>query len=192
MMTVALRRSAAVALLVGGVGGLCLAVAAPLLSATASYDAAIEELSHRLGKYEQVAALREPLQDELAFWQQTRPTADALLGGDSEALAGAELQELIKQIVLASGGRPESSEVLSVSTTDPLERITVRVRFAASVPALQRVVHRIESGRPLLFVDSLDVRAKQVRRNKRQIDPSQPVLLKVSLDLYGYRRGEGQ
>ena len=79
-----------------------------------------------------------------------------------------------------------------MSTTDPLERITVRARFAASVPALQRVVHRIESGRPLLFVDSLDVRAKQVRRNKKQIDPSQPVLLKVSLDLHGYRRGEDQ
>lgn len=184
-----LHRIAAVALLLAAIGAVGAAVAIPVATVNRSYDDSIESLRFQYEKLQRLAAIKAPLQIQLARLQAKGPRANDLLEGESEALAGARLQEIAKRYIRRAGGTLESTQMLPTGKTRFFERITVRVQLTASVSALQRTLHAIESNRPLLFVDYFEIKTRQMRRRDNR-DPSRPVLLTVNFNMSGYRRSK--
>jgi len=163
----------------------------PLRTAFVRLDESIADLEFRLQKYEAMALLELPLKTQLAGLTSRQESAEGLLQGESQAIAGANLQALFKQIVLNAGGRLESTQVLPGSAAGVMDWIGIRAQFSGNIETLQRVLYGIEFSQPILFVDMIEIRTKRIRRGRRNSPPQeQTQILSVSLEVSGYRRNE--
>jgi general secretion pathway protein M len=182
-------RIAAVALLLVAIACATAAVALPIAKAFRDYDASIANLRTQVARYDAMERMRAPLQARLSRITTQRPAGEELLGGGSTAVAGAQLQDLIKRHVAEGGGTFVSAQSLPAEDEASFERIGLRVQFTTTVEGLVRSMHAIESGRPLLIVENLDVRARAVRKGE-EFDRTRPVVLAVTVDVAGFRRRE--
>lgn len=182
-----LGRVAAAALLLAVACGVGAAIAVPVVGAYARYDESIESLRHQHRKLSEVAATQASLQRQLARIEAQRPGDEYMLTGDSEALAGAELQNLAKELVVRNGGKLDSTQVLEAQTEGVLERITIRARFSTTVPSLKRTLYVFEAGKPALFVERIEIRADTAAARQVVGGAARGMPLKVSMDVFGYR-----
>ncbi len=60
--------------------------------------------------------------------------------------------------------------------------------MTVTLEPLQNVLYTLESAKPYLFVDNLDVRRRVQRRRRKQTQPEAESRLTVRFDLYGYIR----
>ncbi len=183
------RRLAALALSAAVVFGLYVFVVAPIVAGYAETDAAVNQAAELLDRYRRVAATRPALQDRLDILKSRQSEIGAYLGGHTDALAGAELQELVNATVAAGGGGLRSVQILPVKTDGGFRRIGVRVQMTATIAQVLRVLHGLEAGSTLLFVDNLEVNNRRARRRRNKPVQMDPTLL-VRLDLFGYLRPE--
>ena len=182
-------RLAALALSAGVVFGLYFFVVAPIVAGYAETDAAVNQAAELLDRYRRVAAARPALQDRLDTLKSRQSEIGTYLGGHTDALAGAELQELVNATVAAGGGGLRSVQILPVKTDGGFRRIGVRVQMTATIAQVLRVLHGLEAGSTLLFVDNLEVSNRRARRRRNKPVQMDPTLL-VRLDLFGYLRPE--
>ena len=178
-------RLAALALSAGVVFGLYLFVVAPIVAGYAETDAAVAQAAELLDRYRRVAAARTGLQERLDALKSRQSEIGTYLGGETDALAGAELQELVNATVAKGGGGLRSVQILPVKTDGSFRRIGVRVQMTATIAQVLRVLHGLEAGSTLLFVDNLEVSNRRARRRRNQPVEMDPTLL-VRLDLFGY------
>jgi hypothetical protein len=84
--------------------------------------------------------------------------ASVFIPGETPAIAGAALQRIVADAVKAAGGRVIETEFARVEATeeDP-GRVDLRVSFDADILSLQRILHQLETGMPILLVRSIDV-----------------------------------
>ncbi|MEX2648639.1 MAG: type II secretion system protein GspM [Alphaproteobacteria bacterium] len=184
----AFSRVLALALL--GLVGLLVYAAAidPLRARFQAYEDSIAELSHRLGQYARLAGSRPELEAQKASLAERPPLDGDLLGGATDDLAAADLLALVKDTMERNGGSVGSVLPLTPVEDGTLQRIAVRVEFTADIGALRAMLHALESGRPVLVVDRLEVRAEAVRGLDGLLGEHAPVPLAVTLDVHGYRR----
>lgn len=185
------RRYLALAILLTLVTLLLVGIVMPLQKQFADYDTSIEQLEFRLGKLRQIARLQVPLKNQLKQLQVINDKSRDLIKGKSEALAGANLQELSKEVLRSTGSRLESSQMLPVIIEDKLQRITIRIQFSATIATLQRVLYTLESSRPLLFIEEIAIKTGQTRRTQQRSN-NIATPLEVTLDLFGYQKIGGQ
>ena len=184
-------RLAALALSAGVVLALYVFVAAPIVARYAETDAAAAQAAELLDRYRRIAAARPALQERLDALNSRQSEIGTYLGGQTDALAGAELQELVDATVAKGGGGLRSVQILPVKADGGFRRIGVRVQMTATISQVLRVVHGLEAGSTLLFVDNLEVRNRRARRRRNQSVEMDPTLL-VRLDLFGYLRSEAE
>lgn len=165
----------------------------PWLEQDRRYSAEIERLSDQIDRFGRMAA---PLPQLLAT--EGKITDDPAIGsfylsGKTANLAAAELQNRLKQMVEGAGGTLVSSQLLPTQDQEGSQVVSVSLRLNSTTEALFDILYKIESARPLLFVDTLSVR-EQKRRTARptrkgQQPPETIHDLSVRLDVYGYLRG---
>lgn len=109
----------------------------------------------------------------------------AYLQGASEALVSADLQNRVKTVLQANGGVLNSTQILDTTSEEGFRRLAVRVRMSGGSEALYKVFHALETERPFLFVDNVDINARTVRTREGQ---GETVELMVTFDLFGYMR----
>ncbi|MDP1906735.1 MAG: type II secretion system protein GspM, partial [Hyphomicrobium sp.] len=125
--------------------------------------------------------MRKENLDLVALGQQ----GTLLLDGDTAGIAGANLQKLISDIVLEHGGAASSLQLLAMSEDGSLVRIGLRLSINVGIDGLRDIVHGIETGNPLLFIDDLSVRAVEDRAGGT--DPHYLGPLDVTLQVSGFR-----
>ncbi len=182
-------RLAALALSAGVVFALYVFVAAPIVAGYAETDAAVVQATELLDRYRRIAAGRPALQERLEALKSRQSEIGTYLSGGTDALAGAELQELVNATVARGGGGLRSVQILPVKADGGFRRIGVRVQMTATIAQVLRVLHGFEAGSKLLFVDKLEVSNRRARRRRKQPVEMDPTLL-VRLDLFGYLRPE--
>jgi general secretion pathway protein M len=178
-------RLAALALSAGVAFALYLFVVAPIVTGYAETDAAVAQAAELLDRYRRVAAARPALQERLDALKSRQSEIGTYLSGETDALAGAELQELVNATVAKGGGGLRSVQILPVKADGGFRRIGVRVQMTATIAQVLRVLHGLEAGSTLLFVDNLEVSNRRARRRRNQPVEMDPTLL-VRLDLFGY------
>ncbi len=182
-------RLAALALSAGVAFALYVFVVAPIVAGYAETDAAVAQATERLDRYRRVAAARPARQERLDALKSRQSEIGTYLGGETDALAGAELQELVNVTVAKSGGGLRSVQILPVKDDGGFRRIGVRVQMTATIAQVLRVLHGLEAGSTLLFIDNLEVSNRRARRRRNQPVEMDPTLL-VRLDLFGYLHPE--
>jgi general secretion pathway protein M len=175
-------------LLVGG--ALYLAVDQWLVGRYRYYQNSLEQHQGRLAQLERMAATREPVQQLIAKIQQDRNVTAQYLPQSTPALAAAELQQRLKAVVEAAGGTLQSTQTLPPVEEAGAMKVTINAIINGDVGSLQKVLYDLEAQTPLLFVDNLEVSARQTRPrlpNGRYATYTR-IQLNVQFEVAGYLR----
>ena len=105
-----------------------------------------------------------------------------LLEGSSLVLAGAEMQDMVEQLIDRT-----DAEVQSIQTDppQPFEQgslIPLSVDFTCDIDGLRRILHSVETARPYLVISQIDIRRSVQRREAETTDIS------VRMRLFGFAR----
>lgn len=162
------------------------ALVAPYLGWLRSNQERIADLKFQLERLSRTAAEEPRWRARLEAVQAHQASERHYLSGGTPALASAELQKHLSEIIRAAGGELTSTQVLPHRQEERFTRIAVLVRFTSSTQSLREVLHRIESNYPLLMVESLTIRALPGRLdpNTRKLLPADR--LNVDMEVEGY------
>ncbi len=131
------------------------------------FAAEIDDLRGQLGRFEAIAAQREPLQQQLASIRQTRTDANLFLTQSDFNEAAAAMSDRLGRMVETRAG--EECQIVSRQPVRPriqerYERVTVNVRMRCHSEDLLEILYRLESEVPMVIVDDLNIVRPRTRR----------------------------
>jgi len=165
-----------------------LAVAAPLQSGYAEARADVAAKRERLARLYRVADRRAGLKAQLATLREAQADSGVFLDGATPALAAAGLQDRVSQLAGQAEGEVRSVQSLKPEPGDGVTRIAVKAQVTGDVRALHALLYALETGRPLVFVEGLEVRAR-LRRGESGLSLDRELTL--NLTLAGFRLEDG-
>jgi general secretion pathway protein M len=157
------RRALALALLLGLVALTIGSVGLPLWHHHRAQAELLEIRVDALARFERVVSGLEERRAELARLEAAPELARFVLARESPTLAAARLQEQVKSVVEAHGGRLISVHVLDPAEAGAFLRVGLGIRLSIDMEGLQQVLHELEGGRPALFVDDLVIVSRSAR-----------------------------
>jgi hypothetical protein len=110
-----------------------------------------------------LAGLRSTIvQSRQASMQMTAGDLDRyredFLAGPEDAIIVAELQTRLSSLIAARNAEVSSARALPPKSRDGLEYLGLGLQIRAEMKSIQDVLHAIETGTPLLFVERTDLR----------------------------------
>lgn len=179
-------RLLALGLLVGVCAGIYVTVIEPLWSDYRSSRQSRLQWTENLARYQRLGGAVEALKVKLDAELSAQASQGGYLSGDSSALAAAMLQNHVKTIVGSTGEKIRSTQVLPTQEEAGFMRIAIRVQVPIRIGGLRMVLHALEGGMPLVFIDNLDIRRRKV--SPRTIEENEDVYMDVRFDVIGYMR----
>jgi general secretion pathway protein M len=129
----------------------------PLFSMGLDYYEQKNDLLFRLQRQQSIAARKDSVAKNLEDIKQQFQQQGYFTNRSTEALASADLQEIVKTAVTDAGGQLTSTQGLPSKLDNGFNRIAVRVRMTASIDTLRSVLNTFASTVPVLVVDQLDI-----------------------------------
>jgi len=162
----------------------------PLFSSWLDYREQKNDLLFRLQRQQAIVARRDSVAQNLESLNQQYQQQGYLSDSDTEALASAELQNIVKTAVTEAGGQLTSTQGLPGKAEEDFVRVAVKVRMSGSIEALRAVLHSLDTNMPLLLVDQLDISPVRGARNRttNKMDPSSQ--LNVSFEVISFMRAK--
>lgn len=152
-------RFMALALLVAAIGLFAAFVIFPALRTADGLRTEIAERLSLIARAEGRAVAYDDLVETVADEQKVLAAAPGLLPTEAPDLAGARLQERVRNIVTAAGGLPSRSDVGDLIEDGAFLGVPARVTFLGDAQTLRDVLHEIEFATPDLTVTDLSIRA---------------------------------
>lgn len=170
----------------------------PLYNRYVTASDEIDRLEHQIAVYTRVASGLMESEAELDSLLQNNPIADLYLAETKPTLAAAELQQQLNRMVSQSGGQVVSTQILQRNTDTVLPTVSLQVHVRSEIDELVRLLHQVESGKPLLFIENLVISSVARRpvqranraRQRQQLNRVLPSL-DVRFDLIGHSGKEG-
>lgn len=187
------QRIAALALLVLLGGVFYLVVDQGLLVRYRYYRDSLEQQQHRLAQMGRLVASREPIQQQIDKIQRDQAIISQYLPQPAPALAAAELQQRVRAVVEAAGGTLRSTQALPPVEEGSAVRVAVSVALTGDTGNLEKILYDLESQTPLLFVDNLEISAREnrPRLSGGRMASYTRIQLNVQFEVWGYLRKEG-
>lgn len=157
------------------------------------YQDRLEQQQGRLAQLQRIAATGTSLQQLIDGIRQDPQVVAQYLPQSAPPLAAANLQQHIKTIIEGAGATLRSTQALPPVEEGRTIKVTVSASMVGDSETLRKILYVIESQTPLLFVDNLDVIARDNRPrlpNGRLASYSR-VQLTVQIEVSGYLRKEG-
>lgn len=186
------QRLAALALLVVVLGGVFLLIDKLFIGPYRNYDAEVDRLQSRLQTLNRMLTTREDLEAKIRQIRQDPSINIYALKQTSPTLAATDLQQRVKEAVESNGGELISTQILPVVEEEGFVQVIISIRMNGDTEIMYKVLHDLESEKPLIFIDNLQITARTVRQRRRSRDtpPETTVQLTAQFDLAGYiRRG---
>ncbi len=179
----------AIAILIGVIGLFHVVAVMPLLSIASGYRESIEDLEFKLQRYKRIASQKDAVLNRSAEIKKKQASSKNFIARKSSALAAADLQKLIKSSVSSAGGGLTSTQVMPGREDNGVMRVGIKVRMSGNMKVLKSVLHRLESERPMLIIDKLNIRSvKSRRRDKKTRKLVSSSKLNVDFEVVGYMR----
>lgn len=163
------RQQLAVALLVVVLGIILSVTAMPLWLANASYRADIDQLNTGLQTYRRVTTRDANLLPQFEQLKHSQLTDGHYLRSETAAVAGAELQRMVKEIAGANQAQILSTQILPASPEQGFVQITLKVRLRGTYEGVLRSLYDMETNDIFLFLDNISMRDSTAARRPRQI-----------------------
>ena len=187
-----LERTLAVGLLAVVLGLLILAVFLPAFNEWDTLNDEKQQLALKLRQYETILAGKQQVLKNIDALKNEIQGQNYFNRQSTEALASAEVQEVIKKAIVDAGGQLSSTQALPVKTKDSFSLITVSVRMTGNSEVLRSVLYRLETATPLIVVNQLDIRPMRGARNPRtrQIEPTNEMNINFQAVSFMRKKGE--
>lgn len=163
-------------------------VAMPFMR-VALLENAIAEKRARLPELLAEVTYEDKLKSDNAEFSALGQDKSLLLEGDKTGVAGANLQSLINSLVSANGGTASSIQILPPKEDGNLMQISVSVSINVGTDGLRDIIHTLETGTPLIFIDNVTVRT--IHDDFRPLDPHYVGPLDVTLQVSGFAAQRG-
>lgn len=177
------RQQLAIALLVVALGIILSVTAMPLWLANASYRVEIDQLNTRLQTYRRVTTRDANLLPQFEQLKHSQLTDGHYLRSETAAVAGAELQRMVKEIAGANQAQILSTQILPASPGQGFVQITLKVRLRGTLEGVLRSFYDMETNDIFLFLDNISMRDSTAPRRPRQIEIRQ---MDADFDLVAY------
>lgn len=180
-----ISRAAALLLLVAVLAGAWIWVVEPIAAAYRRTDADLADGRDMLQRFDRLGDARAALEAQLKAIEERPATTAYYLAGATDALAAAALQARVTALVESSGASIVSIQTLPSSEEQGLRRVAIRLQMASELAPLVRILHGLETGVPVLFLDSIELQSYNVPygdANEPAVEPQ----LTVGFDLYGF------
>ena len=179
-------RLLALALLAAVVLALAVLVILPLAGHWSRLAAERADAAQLAQRFRAVAATRESRAAELAALQERMSEAGLYLEAESQALAGARMQEMLTAMASRHGGEVRSIRVIQGSDEElAAGRVALDVTMRGQWSELFPILHALETGEPQFFIRSLTISAREQRRRARGEDDQAP-LIQLAFEIYGH------
>jgi hypothetical protein len=131
------------------------------------------EALDQLAAYRAQDAQRPALVARLAALQQGAKSVPGLLTASSAALAQAQLQSDMKELIDRNGGALLSAQLLPPTKVKGFDSVAIEYDLTIPVSRFSALVYAVETHTPYYFVDSADfVMPPNWRPNPQGVDPS--------------------
>ncbi len=167
MNDIPLQRVLAVGLLVIIIMLFIFTLVIPLLSAGIEYRASRDELAFRLQRYKTIAARKDQVLADSQQIKQQYQQQQYFSTHDTVALASADLQKKIKSAIANKGAQLTSTQVLPVKNENKLSYVTIKVRMSGTIEQLRTIIYLLETAKPLVILDQIDIRPVRGKRNRK-------------------------
>ena len=126
----------------------------------------IDDRLERIARFERLALDAAGLEKAIADLGTSGRWAELLVDAPSDRVATADLQQLLKSIVAGTGGSLTSARVLEPESIEGFRKVGLEVRASLATRGLRDTLHRLESGPPMLLVESLVVVSRRAPRRR--------------------------
>lgn len=130
----------------------------PWYSQLAEYKKDIQDSVFRIQRYARVVDSRDEVFEKVARSRDAINNLGYFNTQPTPALAEAELQTFIKDRVVQAGGELASTQVLGQTEEDGLIHLAVNIRLSGDIIMLRTLLYQIETAKPLLLVEEIDIR----------------------------------
>lgn len=158
------QQQAAVGILSAIVLLLSASVALPIWSINAAYEARIGQLQTRLLRSQSNALADEALRPKYELLMRSQATTGHHLKSNTPAVAGAELQRIMKGIVSKNSTQIQSTQILPAAEEQGFVRVVLKVRLRGPVEGIVQSLYDIEADPMFLFLDKMSMRSSATRR----------------------------
>ncbi|CAG1023408.1 hypothetical protein DOJK_02303 [Patescibacteria group bacterium] len=154
------RRIVAITLLLLAILLFSLLVILPLINVGLKLNEQKHNLIFKLQRYEKTIAGKEAMIANIQGFQQENTIKNYFNNQETETLAAASMQELLKEIIVNAGGQLRSTQVVSDDHAgdSSVIHIPVKVTMTVNSATLRTVLYKIENALPLMIVNQLEIR----------------------------------
>lgn len=177
-------RPFAIALLLLAVLAGGLVIFGPPLALYRAQAISIEDSTRELATYRRLVGSKAELEQQLAGLSRRSAASQYYVQGATPALASANIQKHLNNIVTRNGAEVVSTQIVAAQGDAANNQVSLKVHMRADIDAAITVLHSVESGRPMLFVDDLAINARPVRGPTPDDPPT--VQLDMQFELKGY------
>ena len=156
-----------------------------------SYANDLDELREQLGRFEAVAAQREPTEEKLKEIREGREDSSLFLTGADFNEAAAAMSDRLSGMVQTQAD--DDCQIVSRQPVRPrvqerYVRVTVNVRMRCRAEDMLKILHRLESATPMVMVDDLNVVRPRARSRANRNQPAVADTLDIRFNMSGYLR----
>jgi len=186
MMQMTRLQSRIAALLMSGTVIVVLAwlIIFPLVGHYLVLGQSVEDKRSQVIRFRNLAANHDQLTSRLVQLKRRSSAKVFYVTGATPALASANMQQHLKQIIGSVGGERISTQLLPQSTKDTPLAAVLQVHLRADVSTLLQILYRLENGQPMFFLDDLTIKARPLRSAAQAAQPAN--ILDVRFNLTGY------
>ena len=159
-------------------------VISPLIAALWDRRADIDMLSDQLGRLHAIIVRRPDLERRAVGLENKLAAEGGFWTGASVAAIAADVQDRLRQAVVGSGGRVDSTAEMRETAEHDFHKMTIHFSIEGTLDTLQKTLAAIDASTPALFVDAMTISAP-VNGTARDTPP----ILTFDLDVAGYMRG---
>jgi len=152
------QRRLAVGILAAGIVLLLSITLLPVWLANATRQASLDDAYERLNRYRQIAERDSELLPQYEALLRRQQATGIALRSDSAALAGAELQRLVKAIATRNSAQIVSTQILPVAEEQGFVRVALKVRVRGTLPAILQSFYDVETDSVYMFLDNVALR----------------------------------
>lgn len=154
----------------------------PYLDTYGGYRDNIAALTERLQRYQAIADRRTDIMQRARQMRASRDITQGFLRSTTPSLASAELQQHVTRTINQSGGQLLSTQVVPPKQDAGMTAAAVKINLRGTSETLQKLLHNLERGTPVVVLDNLSVRNRQRRGAAEMLD--------IRLALTAYLRPE--
>ncbi len=183
------QRQLAVTILIAVVLSIFSVTMLPLWIANSARNEDIRELQQRLYHLQQLTDEGNSLRPRLEQMKREKINDGHYLRGNTETVAAAELQRLVKTITGRNQVSIASTQILPATKENDFVRVALKVRVRGAMHGLIESFYDIETEETFLFLDKLNLREAS-RRRAQVATAAKPIDAEFELTAYAYMPGD--